>query len=303
MTENETNTTTNENESTNDNNESQETQETAQASASSENEALESPEITEETLSEQEDVIAQVSLNAHYIRQNNMLVIDLGSVELIPRETPEMPRARGSNIPRAPRERTPRKRPQQAAAPRQTQAALQQNHSKPSKSAGQQIRINAPEPGLVVRSDQTLMLKMNKDNTANILQTENWAYPPQSMTPESLGLKAKSTANFLSFQDPVQGFRFAYMVNHETKDIVRVVRKGKFRPQDVRQFMEKGYSEFLYSMHSSKFFRLPTGEIVQCKKQIDLDPETTVSEAKKQAKQGNPASVAALTGSLTGVMT
>lgn len=155
----------------------------------------------------------------------------------------------------------------------------------------------------MVRTDQTLMLKMNKDGTANILQTENWAYPPASMIPESLGLKSKSTANFLSFQEPIQGFRFAYMVNHETKDVVRVVRKGKFRPADVRQFMEKGYTEFLYSTHVSKFFRLPTGEIVQCKRQIDLDPETTVAEAKKQTKQGNQASVAAITGTLTGIMT
>lgn len=155
----------------------------------------------------------------------------------------------------------------------------------------------------MVRTDQTLMLKMNKDGTANILQTENWAYPPASMIPESLGLKSKSTANFLSFQEPIQGFRFAYMVNHETKDVVRVFRKGKFRPADVRQFMEKGYTEFLYSTHVSKFFRLPTGEIVQCKRQIDLDPETTVAEAKKQTKQGNQASVAAITGTLTGIMT
>lgn len=292
--------------------------ETMQSSAENAS-AVESHEITEETTGDESAVSPNsprvFSIKGTYIPQSGMLIMDLTAAKEITQVhfdragAVSEEEASQTPAPTHPARRTRQQRPQAAARGAKqkrepvshvTAAAKKGNGNDVAIEPGKKIKINAPAPGMVVRSDQSLMVKLHKDGTGDILQTENWGYPPPSVTPESIVLKSKPTANFLNFQEPTDGYRFAWMVNLEKQEVIQVAKKGKFTAKDVHSFMDKGFTEFMYAPGpSSKHFRLPNGTIVTSKKLIDLNPEETRKEAKKE---GNKPSVATLTGALSGTL-
>lgn len=250
------------------------------------------------------------SVKATYIPQNKMLILDLSKIDFNPMragaiseaeaaatQSPDQPRrGRKARQPRA--SKTP---PTQVAAPAKAPTARGNGNHHVNVEPGKKIKINAPAAGMVVRSDQTLMLQFNKEGTiADILQTENWGYPPSSLVADSLALKAKNTANFLSFQDAVEGYRHSWLVNQEKQEVIQIAKKGKYAAKDIQPYLEKGFSEFMYAEgHASKYFRLPNGSIVASKRMVDLSPEETKKEV---VKVKNLPTTATLTGALSGTI-
>jgi len=96
------------------------------------------------------------------------------------------------------------------------------------------------------------------------------------------GLKATRTHS-LTTQDPKEAVAFlkkagltvgcclAFAVNHETREVVEIIKKGYFNQKEVKALFAKGYTEFLYSWaFAGKNFRFEDGSTVKVAKTIDL---------------------------------
>lgn len=94
----------------------------------------------------------------------------------------------------------------------------------------------------------------------------------------------KEIVAFLAKDFSTAGMRFAYVVNHDTREVVEIVKTGnKFAQRDVKPLLAAGFTEFVTPNMAPKNYRLPDGEIIQVSRSIDCSPSKTLRNAMSYA--------------------
>jgi hypothetical protein len=90
----------------------------------------------------------------------------------------------------------------------------------------------------------------------------------------------KAIKEFAALDFATMGMRFMYAVNHETRQVVRLVKTGnKFAQRDVKPLIAKGFTEWSLPYMAPKHWRFTDGEIVKLSGEVDCSPVETTRKA------------------------